>query len=466
LTGWRKKFPKAGGGLADVKTEMSSPPANENKNCCDNPTSGKEGFLCQSAAPVTTATQKSPPALPATKTRILFVDDEPSMLRVLKMGMRPMLSEWDMEFAESGEQALGFITAQPFDVVVTDMRMTGMNGAQLLNHVMRLHPQTIRIVLSGYADLSEVVSCVGLTHQFLTKPCSLDDLRTCLKRVSSIKHQLGHEKLRQLTAGMSNLPSLPKLYLEIVDALHSPAASTELIAEIASKDPALSAKMLQLSNSAFFGFSRRVFSVAEAVQLLGAGVIQSLALAVPLFSQFDEKKCPGFLVEHVWDHSAETGALARRIYNDHLDDSHRAEQAFAAGVMHDIGKLILAEKISDQYSEILKEAHAKKSPLHHVERQHLGASHAEVGAYLLALWGLPVPLIEAVACHHHPRRCANPNLCLAGVVHIADALQHAGQRQPDAIPSPVDVDYLKYIGMEADFEIWRQQQLQKIRESV
>jgi HD-like signal output (HDOD) protein len=330
---------------------------------------------------------------------------------------------------------------------------------------MRLHPQTIRIVLSGYADLSEVVSCVGLTHQFLTKPCSLDDLRTCLKRVSGIKHQLGHEKLRQLTAGMSNLPSLPKLYLEIVDALHSPAASTELIAEIASKDPALSAKMLQLSNSAFFGFSRRVFSVAEAVQLLGAGVIQSLALAVPLFSQFDEKKCPGFLVEHVWDHSAETGALARRIYNEHLDDSHRAEQAFAAGVMHDIGKLILAEKISGQYAEILKEAHAKKIPLHEVERQHLGASHAEVGAYLLALWGLPVPLIEAVACHHNPRRCANPNLCLAGVVHIADALQHAGQRQPDAIPSPVDVDYLKYIGMEADYEIWHQQR-QKTRESV
>ena len=413
-----------------------------------------------------TATQPSPPAAPATKTRILFVDDEPSMIRVLKMGMRPMVNEWDLHFAESGEEALALIGHQPFDVVVTDMRMSGMNGAQLLTHVMRQHPQTVRIVLSGYADLSEVVSCVGLTHQFLTKPCSLEDLKNCLKRVTGMKQQLGHEKLRALTGGMANLPSLPKLYLEIAEALQSPMSSTERIADIAARDPALSAKLLQLSNSAFFGFSRRVFSVAEAVQLLGVGVIQSIALAVPLFSAFDHHKCPGFHLEQVLDHSVETGVIACRIYNHHLDDSHRAEQAFAAGVLHDVGKLILAEKLSDQYSEIIQESHATKLPLHEVERKHLGASHAEVGAYLLALWGLPVPLVEAVACHHNPRRCANHNLCLAGVIHIADALQHAGSAQPDALPTRVDVDYLKYIGMEADYEIWRKEHQEKNRESV
>ncbi len=394
------------------------------------------------------------------------MDDEPSMIRVLKMGMRPMVNEWDLHFAESGEEALALIGHQPFDVVVTDMRMSGMNGAQLLTHVMRQHPQTVRIVLSGYADLSEVVSCVGLTHQFLTKPCSLEDLKNCLKRVTGMKQQLGHEKLRALTGGMANLPSLPKLYLEIAEALQSPMSSTERIADIAARDPALSAKLLQLSNSAFFGFSRRVFSVAEAVQLLGVGVIQSIALAVPLFSAFDHHKCPGFHLEQVWDHSVETGVIACRIYNHHLDDSHRAEQAFAAGVLHDVGKLILAEKLSDQYSEIIQESHATKLPLHEVERKHLGASHAEVGAYLLALWGLPVPLVEAVACHHNPRRCANHNLCLAGVIHIADALQHAGSAQPDALPTRVDVDYLKYIGMEADYEIWRKEHQEKNRESV
>jgi CheY-like chemotaxis protein len=162
----------------------------------------------------------------------LFVDDEPSMLRVLKMGMRSMAADWDMEFAASGEEALALIGQKKFDVVVTDMRMPGINGAQLLNHVLRHHPETIRIILSGYSDLSEVVNCVGLTHQFLEKPCSLDDLKNCLKRVtwSSPARQ---RKTRELTAGLKNLPSLPELYLEIADALQSPTASAQRIAEIA-----------------------------------------------------------------------------------------------------------------------------------------------------------------------------------------------------------------------------------------
>src|ERR1019366_389644 len=212
--------------------------------------------------------------LPPVKTRILFVDDEPSMLRVLKMGMRPMVGAWDMEFACDGEEALTLISQRKFDVVVTDMRMPGINGAQLLNHVLRQHPQTIRIVLSGYSDLSEVVNCVGLTHQFLEKPCSLEDLKNCLKRVTLVKSRLAHDKLCELTGGLKNLPSLPELYLEIADALQSPTASAQRIADIASQDPALSAKLLPLSHSAYFGFSRKVFTVAEAVQLLGVSVIQ------------------------------------------------------------------------------------------------------------------------------------------------------------------------------------------------
>ena len=214
------------------------------------------------------------------------------MLRVLKMGMRSMAGQWEMEFASSGEEALTLIGVKTFDVIVTDMRMPGINGAQLLNHVLRQHPETVRIILSGYADLSDVVNCVGLTHQFLEKPCSLDDLKECLKRVTTVKSRLTHDKLCELTASLKNLPSLPELYLEIADALQSPTASAQRIADIASKDPALTAKLLQLSNSAFFGVSRKVFTVAESVQLLGVGVIQSLAMAVPIFSSFYPQQMP------------------------------------------------------------------------------------------------------------------------------------------------------------------------------
>lgn len=397
------------------------------------------------------------PAAPAAtvKTRILFVDDEPSMLRVLKMALRSMAGAWDMEFANSGADGLALVEQRAFDVVVTDMRMPGMNGAQLLNQVLRRHPQTIRIILSGYSDLSEVVNCVGLTHQFLEKPCSLDDLKNCLKRVTQVKSRLANEKLCELAGSLKNLPSLPELYLQIAEALQSPTASAQRIADIASQDPAIAAKLLHLSNSAFFGFSHKVFSVDEAVQLLGVSVIQSLAMAVPIFSAFSRNKCPAFPIDQLWEHSIQTALLARRIASHHLDDSFLGEQAFCAGILHDLGKLILADGLPDEYTAIIQESRRTQTPLFEVERQQLHATHAEVGAYLLALWGLPIPLVEAVANHHHPRHCGLGEPCLAGVVHFANALQHLINPQLQIVPTPVDAGYLKQLGLDQQFLAWR-----------
>jgi putative nucleotidyltransferase with HDIG domain len=416
-------------------------------SCCDRRPA--DATLTGSA----TASATASPA-PA-KTRILFVDDEPSMLRVLKMGMRTMTSSWEMEFAGDGEQALVLVEQKPFDVVVTDMRMSGMNGAQLLNHILRRDPQTIRIILSGYSDLLEVVNCVGLTHQFLSKPCSLDELKNCLKRVTQVKTQLASAPLCKLTAGLKSLPSLPELYIAIAEAIQSPTASAQRIAEIAAQDAGLSAKLLQLSNSAFFGFSREVFSVEEAVQLLGVTVIQSLAMAVPIFSAFRRERCPEFPLDQIWEHSVQTALLARQIGSEHSLDPHMAEQAFCAGILHDLGKIILADGLPEEYSALLREARETNTPLIEVERKHLNATHAEVGAYLLALWGLPIPLVEAVANHHHPRRCGTEELCLAGIVHLANVLQHAESHHADMANSPVDMDYLQHLGLEKQFELWR-----------
>ena len=415
--------------------------------CCEQRLANQ---LLAGGAPSCSGTEPSP-----VKTRVLFVDDEPAMLRLLQVGMRSMAKEWEMEFAANGEAALALISQKPFDVVVTDMRMPGINGAQLLNHVLRQHPQTVRIILSGYSDLREVITCVGFTHQFLEKPFSLDFLKDCLKRVTAVKSRLASEKLGKLTAGLDKLPTLPELYLEITDALLSPTASTQRIAEIAGKDPALAAKLLQLSNSAFFGFRREVFSVAEAVQLLGVGIIQSLALAIPLFSSFSREKCPSFPIDQIWSHSAQTASLGLRISKEQPDGAQLAEQSYCAGLLHDIGKIILANGLPDEYSAVLRESQNTGSPLFEIERKHFQATHAEVGAYLLGLWGLPIPLVEAVACHHQLRHCGAPGLCLAGVVHIANALQHSQTIQHDMVTSPVDTGYLKQVGLDTQFEIWR-----------
>ena len=274
--------------------------------------------------------------------------------------------------------------------------------------------------------------------------------------MTNVQGHLNHDKIRAATAGLKNLPSLPKVYMEIAEAVQSDDCSTELIAEIAAKDPGLSAKLLQLSNSAFFGFGRKVYSVDEAVQLLGVSIIQSLALATPLYSSFDQKKCPGFPLEQIWEHSAQVAALGRKHFRQHMDDPQLAEQAFAAGILHDLGKLILADSLGLEYSEVLKESCATKTPLYQVEQKILHTTLAEVGAYLLAIWGLPIPLIEAVACHHEPNRSGTREICLSGIIHIANALQHTQTTRAETVSTPANIDYLKQIHLDEHFEMWRQ----------
>jgi HD-like signal output (HDOD) protein len=410
-------------------------------------------FLSENAAGNACPAHPSNTASPIT--RILFVDDELPLLGLLKKGMSSMSTQWEMEFAGSGEEALALINQKPFDIIVTDMRMPGMNGAQLLNHVQRRHPRTIRIILSGFSELNDAISCAGLTHQFLSKPYTLDGMKKCLQHVTEVRSRVQHEKLRGVVAGLKNLPCLPELCLQISDALQSPNASTQLIAELAAQDPALSAKLLQLANSACFGGTEPVFSVDEAVQVLGVGIIQALAIAVPLFTSFDRKKFPSFPIEQLWHHSAQTGAIGREIFCKAPGNSLLAEQAFTAGILHDVGKLILADGLPEEYARVFAESCATRTPLLEVEQKHFQTTHAEVGAYLLALWGLPIPLVEAVACHHQPHRCGGPQLGLAGAVHIANALQHSQAGHADIVNSPLDTDYLQKTGLTQQFEIWR-----------
>lgn len=392
---------------------------------------------------------------PTPKLRLLFVDDEPSVLGILKLGMRPMSGEWDMHFVENGQDALALMRHQPFDVVISDMRMPGMSGAQLLNEVFQQHPRTIRIILSGFADLKDVISSYGLTHQFLHKPCNLTDLRNNLKHMADLNRQLQHDELLTLAGRLTHVPSIPNLYLEILKALQSPTASAQNIADIVSRDPGLSAKLLQLANSALLGFNRPVNSVAEAVQFLGVGVIQSLALAVPLFSAFKQNKCPSFPLNQLWNHSVQTGLLARWLVNEYLANPPMAEEAFSAAVLHDIGQIILADGMPEEYAAILADSKSRKVPLNQVERETFQTTHAELSGYLLALWGLPFSLVDAVAYHHEPHRSPVAAFGLAGVIHVANALQHEQAPHPDIVPSPLDLEYIQRQGLAKLLEQWR-----------
>jgi DNA-binding NtrC family response regulator len=173
------------------------------------------------------------------KKRILFVDDEAMILQGLQRMLRPMREEWDMEFIGSGAKALERMGPAPFDVVVSDMRMPGMNGAEFLTEVMKRHPKTIRLILSGHADKELILQCVGATHQYLAKPCDADALKATVTRASNLEGNLQSEPLRKLVGQLSHLPSIPSLYMEIVEIANHPGASLEDVAQVIARDLAM-----------------------------------------------------------------------------------------------------------------------------------------------------------------------------------------------------------------------------------
>lgn len=387
---------------------------------------------------------------------LLFVDDEAKVLQGLQRQLRVMRKEWDMQFKEGGAAALEFMQSHGVDVVVTDMMMPGMDGCQLLTEVARLHPQTVRIVLSGQAERESVLRLVGPAHQYLSKPCTADDLRATIQRAFELRELLSNDRLKQLTTRIKSLPSLSITKNQLLQELQRDTPSLDRVGKIVARDIGMTAKVLQLVNSAFFGTPRQISDLAEAVAYLGLSTLQALAFSSEIFSQFDPQRCRLFSLSVLEQHSWATGLMARRIAALEQQNNQTMDLSFLAGMMHDVGQLVLAHGLDGEYSEVIEQARVKNQSISETELAIFGVSHAEVGAYLLGLWGLPDLIIQAVAWHHNPRHSQAAGFTPLVAVHVADILIHEQQRVSTEVPPPeLDLVWLERHGLAGRVETWR-----------
>ena len=386
--------------------------------------------------------------------RILFVDDEPNVLQGLRRMLRPMRGEWEMSFADSAQSAIDFIKSDSFDVVVTDMRMPEMDGAELLNEVMRSDPNIARIVLSGHTDQEAALRSACTAHQFLAKPCDAEALKNAVQRACQLRALLSDPNLIATATGLGTLPSAPEVFGELTQEMNSEDASIRKIGEIIGKDMAMSAKVLQLINSAFFGLPRTVESVEEAVTFLGTDVIRGLVLSSAAFASFDTE-CEGFHIDSLWQHSLAVGALARDVATLEKCSKATIDEAMIAGLLHDVGQLVLAATLPNEYSEARRMAAEKRVPLYVAERDTVGCSHGEIGAYLMGLWGLPDGVIEVIAYHHRPAACPTTKMTPLVAVHVASSCIHFATQGEDAVEATLDVELIRKIGCEDRIEEWR-----------
>jgi len=390
------------------------------------------------------------------KVRVLFVDDDANLLRAQRRMLRPQRDEWEMTFVDGGQAALEHMAGHPVDVLVTDMRMPGMDGAELLTHVSERHPGAIRVILSGFAEAETVARAVGISHQYLDKPCGPDRLIAVVRRLLKVRGLVTDTRLREFVAGFKKLPSPPTAYRRFMAEVENPATTTASLAAAIEADVGLSAKVLKLTNSAYFGLPARIADIGQAVKMLGLDTMRSLVAVSAFLAEFEDDPALAGRIETLSRRSSVIGALARDIMAAEGAATETQCSACAAGLLSHVGTLLLLANCPDGFRSAGDLADERHVPYIDVERNVFGATHAELGAYLLGLWGFDETIVEAVAFHHAPSSLPEPSFGVTTVLHVAQALVKPAAREPATLGAGIDMDHLSALGMADRLDAWRE----------
>jgi HD-like signal output (HDOD) protein/ActR/RegA family two-component response regulator len=381
---------------------------------------------------------------------ILFVDDERDLLDSLRARLYKHRHDWNMKFVLSGEEAIAALEQRRFDLVVSDVRMPGMDGGQLLTVVKQRWPTSMRIIVSGYSDPVQAVRLTSLAHQYVAKPCDGRELENIIERCFHLQELLGQESLRKVVGSIGKLPAMPKTYGLLQAALAQPTVTAAQIGDIVNADAAIASKVLQITNSAFFRLRKPMVRIKDAVTYLGFATVRNLVLSAEIFSQWQAPKgLSDVEPERLQTHAQCAAAACKALAGGRASP----DDAWLAGLLHDIGYWILVQECPKDLAEALKLAHAEGLPLLECERRITGATHAEIGAYLLGLWGLPYAIVEAVALHHTPTAVAAHGYDLVGALAVSHAMVDSANNYAilAAGPDPlVNADYLA--GLNAPFD--------------
>ncbi len=389
--------------------------------------------------------------------KVLFVDDEPYVLEALRDMLRPFRHRWSLSFASSGAEALAALDRAQTDMVITDMRMPGMDGAALLKELRLRHPHVMRAVLTGQSDLRSAERLLPVAQQMILKPCDRGRLEDVLSRAERIRALLPDQTVRACVGRIERLPAAPRVYAALVRAIEQGDASAKDIATIVSGEMAMSAKILQLANSSFFRLARQIGTVEEAVVHLGFITVRSLVLSVEVFDAASPlAPASGLTLERLRSHALLVGRLGSRICQPPLP----SQMAFLAGVLHEIGLLVFGVGMPREMAEALHLAGKNNIPLAQAEREVLHATHAQAGAYLLGLWGLPLDLMEAVATYDDPwpqPRSLDPTIDLSTITYIANALANSQKTVSPHLPPAehLDGELMTALGLQARLPRWR-----------
>lgn len=357
------------------------------------------------------------------KKNILFVDDNENVLSGIQRQLRPYREQWQLFFAKSGPQALELMNRQAIDLIVSDMLMPEMRGDELLKIVCDRHPGAVRMILSGYADEETLKSGLEVAHQYLSKPCSAEILREAISQIFKIQVCVNNPLIIDGMGDPNQLPSLPRIYHELNTAIANDKTTIGDIAEIFARDMVLSAKLLQLINSPYFGLHRVISSLTDAINMIGIKKLKNLVLSVHVKTAFPVKNAEmeGYM-EYLWLDAGRVSELARQIAVSENQQDDRPDQAFLGGLLHNLGLLIFLSQGGEKLKALMEQVKNTDIPAPELETAIFGYTRSEAAAYVLSLWKIPPRIIEAILLQNKPNESDYDGVNALTAVHVAGSL--------------------------------------------
>ncbi len=380
--------------------------------------------------------------------RILLIDSDPGNAPDQGELTANFKDTWDIKLAKSGNEALKLFNTTDFDAVVSEMVLEDTTGPELLRNIQKKNPGALRIILTANNDRDLVYKAINVGHRYIAKPCQADSLCKLIENSLGLRELLNSEELHIRIATIDMLPSPPEIYNRLVEELRNDNTNPRRIADLIKKDISITAKILQMTNSAYFGLPTHIESILHAVNFLGLDTIRSLVLAAGVFSQFQDPGLPGYSIDSIYSRSVMIGTSSRHIANAFGLHSRMTDDALMAGMLHDVGKLVMLLHFQEELQQSIRISEEKHITICEAEREILGVTDAEIGAHLLSLWGLPDTILEAVALHYWPSKASSPILNVLTAVHLAFAIEYdQSHKIRDENKSAVDRQYISKLGL-------------------
>lgn len=357
------------------------------------------------------------------KKNILFVDDDENIISGIRRQLRPYRETWQLFFAENGNQALRIMQQNPVDLVISDMLMPEMRGDELFKKISQLYPGVIRVLLSGYADEETMQCALEVAHQHLIKPCNADTLREAITQIFDVQACVKNPRIIESMGDPNQLPSLPKIYRELTAALADERTTVNDLAGIFALDMVLSAKLLQLVNSAYFGLHRVVSNLGDAISMIGIKKLNSLVLSVHLKTAFPVTD-PNMerYMQYLWADAVRVAELAKLISISEHQQQDRPDQAYLGGLLHNMGLLVFLSRGGDQLNTLMEQVKNTDIPVSDLETRIFGFNRSEAAAYILSLWKIPPRIIESILLQNTPSQASYDGVSALTAVHVAACL--------------------------------------------